>query len=260
MPDDSTRSHTSSIEIRASKEEVWRALTEAEEIVKWFSPEARVTPGAGGTTWGSWGAGMEGTARIEIWEPGAHLRTLSERPGPQRVAVDYLIESKGGSTVLRVVQSGFGASAEWDAEYESTRLGWPMFLETMRWGLERHRGVAGVQATNTIFSPFSREETWRRLLSANGLNLPDSKAGERYEANVATGDHLTGVMHHFNHAGYLRAVIENWNDAYLTVFCEPMGGKAYVTATLILYGEETRHADSRRASWRTMLEKLYPAS
>jgi hypothetical protein len=37
------------------------------------------------------------------------------------VYVDYFIESRGGTTVLRLVHSGFGRGANWDAEYDATR-------------------------------------------------------------------------------------------------------------------------------------------
>lgn len=36
------------IEIAAAPETVWRALTEAEEITRWYAPKAETTPGVGG--------------------------------------------------------------------------------------------------------------------------------------------------------------------------------------------------------------------
>lgn len=37
------------IEINAPLEDVWKALTDANELARWFPLEARVTPGPGGT-------------------------------------------------------------------------------------------------------------------------------------------------------------------------------------------------------------------
>ena len=62
------------IEIDASIEDVWKALTDAEELMRWFPLDARSTPGPGGTIWFSWGPPYEGENRIEIWEPPRHLR------------------------------------------------------------------------------------------------------------------------------------------------------------------------------------------
>ena len=42
-----TRAFRMSLDLDASPDEVWRALTEAEELVRWFPPDARVTPDVG---------------------------------------------------------------------------------------------------------------------------------------------------------------------------------------------------------------------
>jgi uncharacterized protein YndB with AHSA1/START domain len=63
------RCHETVIEIAAPAELVWKAISEADEIMRWFAPQAKVEAGpdgnlAGGTMWLSWGPGVEGTARI----------------------------------------------------------------------------------------------------------------------------------------------------------------------------------------------------
>jgi uncharacterized protein YndB with AHSA1/START domain len=45
------------IEIAVPIEEVWKALTDANELARWFPLEARVTPGLGGNIFVSWGPG-----------------------------------------------------------------------------------------------------------------------------------------------------------------------------------------------------------
>ena len=49
-----TRSATGRIELHASPEAVWKALTDAAELVRWFPLEARVEPGEGGSIFMSW--------------------------------------------------------------------------------------------------------------------------------------------------------------------------------------------------------------
>jgi uncharacterized protein YndB with AHSA1/START domain len=58
-----------SVELDAPLEAVWKALTDGEELSLWFPLPARVTPGAGGSVWMSWGPLWEGEAKIEIREP-----------------------------------------------------------------------------------------------------------------------------------------------------------------------------------------------
>ena len=43
-----SKSHETIIEIKATPEEVFRAVTDPAQIVKWFAPYARVEPGGGG--------------------------------------------------------------------------------------------------------------------------------------------------------------------------------------------------------------------
>ena len=74
-----SRSHETVIDIKATPEEVFRAITDPEQIAKWFAPEARVDPRVGGEYFFSWGPGMEGRTTITAWEPGKHFGTCSER-------------------------------------------------------------------------------------------------------------------------------------------------------------------------------------
>ena len=145
-----SRSHETVIDIKATPEEVFRALTDPEEIVKWFVPGARVDPRVGGEYVKVWGPGMESKATISAWEPGTHFASYTDRSfafGAQgkpvdtgvvrRMAVDYYIEAIGGGiTRLRLVQSGFGPESPWDDEFESTKTGWADYLKKLKNVLE----------------------------------------------------------------------------------------------------------------------------
>lgn len=146
-----TRSIVSEIEINATIEAVWKALTEAEEITRWFSEEARVTPGVGGSFWVSWG-GQAGESRVEVWEPGRRLLLRNLPPeaneacaGEQyddktaaetRMIQEYTLETRGGRTVLRLVDSGIPDSPEWEGMYDGKTRGWEMFFHALRHYLE----------------------------------------------------------------------------------------------------------------------------
>jgi uncharacterized protein YndB with AHSA1/START domain len=146
-----SRSQEIIIEIKATPEEVFRAITEPSEIAKWFAPEARVDPRVGGEYFFSWGPGMEGSTTISAWEPNAHFGTCSERSVTyggggkpvdtgiaRKIAVDYYIEAAGdGVTRLRLVQSGFGPEAAWDDEFEAVKSGWKEFFQKLKAILEK---------------------------------------------------------------------------------------------------------------------------
>lgn len=109
------------IEVAAPVEAVWKALTDAAELERWFPLEARVDPKVGGAFFLSWGPQCEGEGKIHVCEVNQRFGWLEPAPAPpegaagewpQHSVVEWLIESRGGKTVVRMVQSGI-AAADW---------------------------------------------------------------------------------------------------------------------------------------------------
>ena len=142
--------HETIIDIKATPEEVFRAVTDPEQIVKWFAPYARVDPRVGGEYAISWDPENEGDGVISVWDPPRHFSQYTERSvayncegkavetgTAQKIAIDYYIGAIGdGMTRLRLVQSGFGPEAAWDDEYQATKSGWADFLKLLKQILE----------------------------------------------------------------------------------------------------------------------------
>ena len=145
-----SKSHEDIVDIKATPEEVFRAITDPEQIVKWFAPYARVDPRVGGQYDISWDPEMQGGGTITAWDPPKHFAQYSERSVAyncegkpvetgvaQKIVIDYYIEATAdGMTRLRLVQSGFGPEAAWDDEYEATKTGWADFLKKLKEILE----------------------------------------------------------------------------------------------------------------------------
>src|SRR2546428_794734 len=133
-----------SVELDASPEDVFRAVTDGTEIAKWLAPEARVTAPEGGkkgSIWISWGEGMSAEHEIEIFEAPKRIRHPSGQNGETKAPLyaDWSIEAReGGKTTLRLVHSGFSASADWDDEYEAHKRGWTLMLQNLRQYFARH--------------------------------------------------------------------------------------------------------------------------
>ena len=68
------------IDIDATLEEVWQALTTGEGIARWFAPHAVVTPGEGGSVSIGWDPKEMWSTPITVWEPGRRMQTASEMP------------------------------------------------------------------------------------------------------------------------------------------------------------------------------------
>lgn len=169
MTDGSTRSIELSREVEATPEEVWEMLTTSEGLSSWFPLEARVAEGGEGTVWLSWGPGCEGEAPIHIWEPGRRFgwtEDYGKTPEgvPIKVGVDFHIETADGSTVVRLVQSGLSADAQWDEMYDALVDGWTYFLFNLFHYFRRHKGKARRMAWKRAATDLAREAAWERLV------------------------------------------------------------------------------------------------
>ena len=245
---ESSRSVEHRVEIDASPERVWRALASGEELERWFPLEARVEPGAGGTVWMSWGNEYAGEASILQWEPPRHLRTTWGAPenGEQAQVTDYWIEGRGGSTVLRVVTSGFPADASWDEWVEGTRLGWRYELISLKHYLEHHadrdRWVVYLRRRVQM----TRREAWARLMAPDGLTLP-----------AIEGEPVSDEP-----PRQWAAVVGEPAGALLRLSTEPcMPGVEGVDVTLLLaaWGRQApERLSALEATWTAELRKLYP--
>lgn len=241
--------------IHASPEAVWKALTDAEQITGWFSPEARVTPGQGGAIVMSWGPGFEIETPIEIWEPGRRLMTGSpKRP----IKVDYVLEGRGDTTVLSLVQSGFGDSADWDDEFDNTNRGWDIFLDNLRAYLKRRAGASCRQGIVTFPVEGPPEIIWTRLLGPRGFGVGVAAAstGTRVDCVTGAGDPIVG---HVSLARVPSAFVldaENL-DARFYFTLERYGGQPSLFSAVYVYGSPTPKVDfaALHARLESMLQK-----
>jgi uncharacterized protein YndB with AHSA1/START domain len=258
MPEE-PRQHISEIEIDATPDQVFRALTEADQIVRWFAPEAKVDPRVGGEFMISWGPGMEGRSTIAIWEPGRRFATVRERSRAygappeegepvQRIVIDYQIEAlAGGKTLLRLVHSGFGQGAGWDNEFESTRTGWSVFLRTLKVGLELHPGEDSVQLSMMVPAPQPPEEIWSRLLAAT-----PREPGAHYSVQLSPEAQVQGAVIVHDPPRVFSGIAENLDNALFSLQCMAGGpNQAQVIAVgIVLWGEARKSAPTLEQVWK----------
>jgi uncharacterized protein YndB with AHSA1/START domain len=255
------------VEIDAPIESVWKGLTDATELMRWFPLSARVNPGPGGEVWMSWGPPWEGASRIDAWEPHKLLRTRGFLEHGDGSVVEYTLEARGGKTTLRLVHSGFAAGAEWEKElFEGTRRGWRYELRSLRHYLERHRGedrrVAWPKAPVSV----DAEEAWRRLLGPEGFvregSIEGLKEGERYRVKAATGERFEGQVVVNEPPFEFAGTIENLSDALISLrvheVAGPESGSGHTAGIwLSAYGRAAAEVEAFRERWQGVLDRLF---
>ena len=251
-----TRSIEREVHIAAPPDVVWRALTEADELMRWFSLDAKVEPGVGGSIWMSWGEGAEGKAPITVWEP---LRRAgwAEEYGPVRLAIDFYLEPAQGGTVVRLVHSGFGTGAEWDDQFHMTEGGWTYFMYSLRHYIERHAGTPRVMISAREKINATRDDAYAALLGERGLaaagTLRGLQPGDRYRITTSSGDVLEGSVIIVQEGIQFGCTIDNLNDALLFVEIEPAGeGEARPSMWLSTYGLSAERVASLRATFSAL--------
>lgn len=244
----STRSAGGTIEIQASPERVWKALTDAADLVRWFPLEARVTPGVGGSIYMSWQNEFAAESRIIAWEP-YRLLAISwgwsdEASNPPQVT-EYRLDDQRGITILRAVTSGFPLDSSWDDHVEGTNRGWKFELKSLQEYLEHHDGQAReiVYLRHRVPKPIAAE--WPRLLSPEALGEPPL-GGQPFD-----------IAFPYQYA----VVIPNLGGGLLRISYEPCMADPEsrdITIWLQAWGEERAALQQYRDTWRQLLARLFP--
>jgi len=250
------------IEIAASAAAVWQALTDAEELARWFPLSARVTPGAGGSIFVSWGPEAEGEGRIDGWEPQQLLRI--EQGGPAgSVTVEWKLEQRGGKTLVRLVQSGFSDGSAWADEYfASTDYGWVFMLTNLRHYLERHAGTPRHVAWPRQKVTLSREEAYRRLAAPGGLFREGAgglTAGNEYMLEASTGENFEGQVEFVQPPRGFCLSVRHLNDALFWVTIEGIPGEHEVQLWLSTYGVPQAKIEGFEKEWSGVLGRMLSA-
>jgi uncharacterized protein YndB with AHSA1/START domain len=241
------------IDIDATLEEVWQALTTGEGIARWFGPYAAVTPGEGGSVSVGWNPKEMWETPITVWEPQRRMQTVSEMPSKDgrivRLAVDYYLEVQGGRVRVRLVHSGFDDSGSWDDYIDGLDAGWAYFLFNLKHALERHRGVDRRQLS-ARFRTTARAGEDHPAFGAKGLRVRPPigglRPGDACRLSLGSVDvDATVAVRHGSRA--IAFVVPAWNDALLFVEREGMKEAHQLGIWLSLYGvPETTAAPLRQ--------------
>jgi uncharacterized protein YndB with AHSA1/START domain len=269
------RAFRMSLDIDASPDDVWRALTEANELVRWFSTEARVTPGKGGSMLWSWGQGEDWETRIDAWEPGRLLRLVQEDARPYdtqgrqlppgevesaRIAMEFTLESHQGKTRLRLVHSGFGRGTAWDSEIEGISEGWQAELRSLRHYLRRHRGRDRKAGRAMVSTALPRDAAWARLVGPGGFTLTPAQPneGENYQVVTPGGRRYSGTVQLNLPGQTIAGTVSELDDGWLRLLTwKDARGNTGVWAWLATYGADDRPVREFKDQAQETLDRLF---
>ena len=272
-----TRTIKIELDINAPVADVWKALTDPDELARWFPLKAEVEPGVGGSIRLYWDSQIDGRNAIRVWEPERHLQMgwfepaeqeadtpdtvfYSDQEARRRLAVDFFLEGEGGRTVLRMVHSGFSRDESWDDEFDGHRRGWTFELESLRNYLEHHRSETRDVAWVRHPVEMSKEEAWSRLVSKDALlrdgALDGLTPGDRYAITTTHGDRFEGVVVVAQAPSEFAGTVENLDNGLMRFGVEAHTGRLEAYFWLSTWTGPDR-AGEFRTRWSKTFSELF---
>jgi uncharacterized protein YndB with AHSA1/START domain len=252
---DDRRSIEMEIEVPGTPEEVWRAVATGPGISSWYVPH-EVEEAEGGQANAYFGAGaeMQVKGRVAAWEPPRRIVFDGGDPD-EGLVFEWLVEATdGGTCVVRLINSGFGAGGEWDDHYDAMTEGWQLFLFNLRLHLEHFKGRSATAVLPMASWTGPPEEAWTTL--ANALGIPARpEVGDRVEVTADDAPPLAGTVARVTPT-YLALVTDEPAPGTAFLAAEGRGDQVQVSVWMYLYGEEGAAAAERdEPRWRTWLDR-----
>jgi uncharacterized protein YndB with AHSA1/START domain len=235
------------VEVDATPEQVWAAITTGPGVDSWFMGRTEVVPGEGGSVRTDMG-GFTMESAITGWEPSKRFAYRGdEAPDGRFIAYEFLVEGRAaGSTILRTVTSGFLPGDDWADELEAMTLGTEMYFRTLVEYLSHFAGRFAVPVT--AFGPPGTGWTRDRALLCRALGLPENPCrGDRARFTADENTPVDGVVY-FANANSIGVRAPHALYRFLRGFAKP------VMAAHHLFAEDA-DADQAQRSWEAWLSR-----
>ena len=251
------------VEVPGTPEEVWQAIATGPGISSWFVPaEFEEKDGKPVAVKVTMGPGMESRSVVTAWDPPRMWAAQSDGwiPGMPPLANEWSVEARGGGIcIVRIVQSLFASTDDWDNQLESAAHGWPGFLRTLRIYLTHFRGQHSTMMQWRAPAAGTEAEAWEALTAAVGVK------------GVNVGQRCTAPAGVPAFSGVVEYLTQSPNDALLRID-KPgpgiaalgtynMGGPSMVALGFYLYGDQAAGTVAHETPlWEAWFQKRFPAT
>src|SRR5215470_12860263 len=247
------------VELPGTPEEVWQVIATGPGISSWFVPtEFEERDGKPVAVKLSFGPGMEIRSEVTHWEPPKMFATKAGLPGSPPIANEWTVEARaGGVCILRIVQSLFASTDDWDNQLEGAKGGLACFLGVLRIYLTHFRGQRSAIMKWMAPVAGTEREAWESLTAA--LGVKGLSVGQRCTAPAGVPA-FSGVTEYVTENPYdvlVRVDKPGPGVANLSAF--NFGGQSMVVLNFYLYGEQAAGTVAHEtALWQAWFQKRFP--
>src|SRR5262245_25514928 len=249
------------VEVPGTPEEVWQAIATGPGISPWFVPtEFEEQDSKPVAVKMNFGPGMESRAVLTAWDPPRMF--AAESPGwtPEMpsIATQWSVEARaGGVCLVRVVNSLFASTDDWDGQLEGTESGWPGFFRTLRIYLTHFRGQRSAIMQRMATVAGTEAEAWETLTAALGVK------------GLSVGQRCTAPAGVPAFSGVVEYVTQSPNDALLrldkpgpgvaALGAFNCGGPIMVALNFYLYGDRAAETVAHETPlWQAWFQERFP--
>ncbi len=248
-------------EVPGTPEEVWEAIATGPGISSWFVPaEFEERDGKPVAMTLNFGPGMESRSALTAWDP---PRTFAKEndawvPGSPPIATEWSVEARaGGVCVVRVVQSLFADTDDWDKQLEGTESGWPGAFRVLKLYLTHFRGLGSASMTCMAPVAGTAADAWRAMTEAMGL---DGVSTGRCWTVPAGAPALGGVVEHVGEAppGVLLR-LDQPGPGVAALYTMTYGGSVIAVFNFYFYGDQAAEtAAQEKPHWEAWIAERFP--
>lgn len=249
------------VEVPGTPEEVWRAIATGPGISSWFVPaEFEERDGKPVALKLNFGPGMDSKSAVTAWDPPRKWATQSDGwvPGSPPIANEWSVEARGGGMcIVRIVQSLFASTDDWDNQLEGAEHGWPGFLRTLRVYLTHFRGQPAVEMKWMAPTASTEAEAWETLTSA--LGVKGLSVGQRWKAPAGVPA-LSGVAEYVSQSPYDALLrLEKPGPGIVSLGTFNCSGQTMVALGFYLYGEQAAGTVADETPlWQAWFQERFP--
>jgi len=249
------------VEVPGTPEEVWQAIASGPGISAWFTPaEFEEQGGKPVAVTLNFGPGMESRSVVTAWDPPRMFAKEGNGwfPGSPPIATEFSVEARaGGVCVVRVVQSLFASTDDWDKQLTGAESGWPGAFRILRLYLTHFRGQRSAFMQFKAPVAGTAAEAWAMMTAALGLN--GVRAGQHW-AVPAGVPALGGVVEQVGQSPYGALVrLDQPGPGVAALFIMTFGESVMAAFSFYLYGDQAAGTVAHETPlWQAWIQERFP--
>lgn len=249
------------VEVPGTPEEVWQAIATGPGLSSWFVPaEFEIRDGKPVSVKLDFGPGMASTSAVTDWEPLQRWAAQTDGwvPGSPPIANEWSVQAcGGGKCIVRIVQSLFASTDDWDNQLEGAEYGWPGFLRALRIYLTHFRGQRSTSMKWMVPVAGTEAEAWEAVTTA--LGLTGLNVGQRWAAPAGVPA-FSGVAEHLTRNPYDALLrLDNPGPGIAALGAFNCGGQTMIAFGFYLYGDQAAGTVAHETPlWEAWFQRRFP--